>query len=136
MAKTTKSKNKAKKRRRNGRDNRVWDETVCTWAVPIKAAVFIVFFVILAVAYVITLNSRNSLFDEIAKQENRQNDLMDDLQRETTKWQNMKTPQSLERRLLGHGIAMTSPHSGQRIAMSGAATSANNREISAYASNR
>ena len=136
MAKITKSKNKAKKRRRNGRDNRVWDETVCTWAVPIKAAVFIVFGVIFMVAYAITLNSRNSLFDEIAKQETRQNELMDDLQRETIKWQNMKTPQSLERRLLGHGIAMTSPHNGQRIAMSGTAGSANSREITAYASNR
>ncbi len=136
MTQNTRQRNKARKHRRNGRDNRVWDETVCTWAVPIKAAVFIVLGVIFMVAYAITLNSRDSLFDEIAKQETRQNDLMDDLQRETVKWQNMKTPMNLERRLLGHGIAMTSPLSGQKIAMSGATASANGREISSYAANR
>jgi len=135
MTKNTRKRNKARKHRRNGRDNRIWDETVCTWAVPIKAAVFIVLGVIFMVAYAITLNSRDSLFDEIAKQETRQNDLMDDLQRETTKWQNMKTPMNLERRLLGHGIAMTSPHSGQKIVMS-ATGSGNGHKTTSYAANR
>ena len=135
---TPKAKNKKnfRRRRRNGRDNRVWDETVCTWAVPIKAAVFIVLGVIFMVAYAITLNSRDSLYDDIAKQEIRQNELMDDLQREMAKWHNMKTPRNLERRLLGHGIAMTPPRSGQRIAMSGTSASGNERGTSSYAVNR
>lgn len=135
MAKNNKRKTKSR-RRRNGRENRAWDETVYTWAVPIKAAVVIVFCVICLVAYAITLNSRDALHDAIIHQETRQIALMDDLQCETVKWQNMKTPGNLERRLLSHGIAMTRPHTGQRIAMSAVPDPIGNVSQTTYAANR
>lgn len=135
MAKNSKRKSK-RRRRRSSRENRAWDDTVYTWAVPIKAAVLIVFAVICMVAYAITLNSRNALHDAIVRQENKQIALMDDLQRETVKWQNMKTPGNLERRLLSHGIAMTRPRTGQRVAMSDAPAPNRNASQTTYADNR
>lgn len=124
------------RRRRNGKENRQWSDTLNTWAVPINSAIVIVVFVISLVAYAITNNSCDSLCSEIARQETRQRDLMDELQRETNKWNNMKTPANLERRLLNHGIAMWSPRPTQRVAMSGRPSSASAQESTAYAANR
>lgn len=136
MARNIKRKSKSRRRRRTGRENRAWDETVYTWAVPIKAAVLIVFAVICLVGYAITRNSRDALHDAIIRQETRQIALMDDLQRETVKWQNMKTPGNLERRLLSHGIAMTRARTGQRIAMSSIPSPEGNASQTTYAATR
>jgi len=135
MAKHNKRKNKSR-RRRSSRENRAWDDTVYTWAVPLKAAALIVFCVICLVAYAIILNSRNALHDAIVRQETRQITLMDDLQRETVKWQNMKTPGNLERRLLSHGIAMTRPRTGQRVAMAAVPAPSGAISQTAYADTR
>jgi hypothetical protein len=124
------------RRRRNGKENRQWSDTLNTWAVPINSAIVIVVFVISLVAYAITNNSCDALCSEIARQEARQRDLMDELQRETNKWNNMKTPANLERRLLNHGIAMWSPRPTQRIAMSGRPSPGSAQESTAYAANR
>lgn len=137
MTKKTYQAKHPSKRRRNGRENREWSDTLNTWAVPIHSAIVIVVLVIALVAYAITNNSCDSLSGEIAQQETRQRDLMDELQRETNKWNNMKTPANLERRLLNHGIAMWSPRPAQRIAMSGRPTASGTaRESTAYAANR
>lgn len=136
MTKKTHRAKRPTRRRRNGKENRQWSDTLNTWAVPIHSAIVIVVFVISLVAYAITNNSCDSLCNEIAQQETRQRDLMDELQRETNKWNNMKTPVNLERRLLNHGIAMWSPRPTQRIAMSGRSSQGGTRESTAYAANR
>ncbi len=137
MAANTKKRKAGKPRRRhrNGRENRAWDETVCTWAVPIKAAVFIVFGVICLVAYAITVNSRDALCEEVDQLANKQQTLMRELTLERVKWMSVKTPESLNRKLLNHGIAMSRPRAGQRIAMSRPAESSD-AVRSTYAANR
>ena len=76
-----------------------------------------------ASAYVALIPSfkgvQKAIENEVGVQENVQTALMRELQLEESKWKSMQTPANLERRLLSHGMAMTSPMSGQRVAMSG-----------------
>ncbi len=125
------------RRRRNGRENRRWNDTLHVWSLPINVSLVIVGLVVLGVSYAVIRNSCDSLQSEIARQETRQEDLMDELRRERTKWDNMKTPRGLETRLLKHGIAMSSPRPGQRIAMNAApARTGNAAASSEYAYTR
>lgn len=104
------------------KENRLWSDKVNTWSVPTTFALVLIVPVILLVAYAITYNSCNAIENELGVQENVQTALMRELQLEESKWKAMQTPANLERRLHSHGMAMTSPMSGQRVAMSGRAS--------------
>ena len=136
MNKTMRKSRRPVRRRRNGKDNRPWNDTINTWAMPIRAAMVIVMSVISFVAYAITRNSCDALWEEIAKQESTQTALMDELLRQKTKWNEMKTPVRLENKLLCNGIAMDCPLSGQKIAMAGRISTGEAPQATAYASNR
>ena len=113
-------KTKLKYIRRHGRvknKNRTWDNTHNTWAVPIKTAVVIVIFTVCFVAIAAIKNDCDRIHSKIADQEKKQYELNNEYVREQNKWDLMRTPKNLELRLLRHGIAMTTPKSGQRIAM-------------------
>lgn len=81
-------------------------------------------------------NSCDSLSNEVEKERRRYADLMDEMQRERAKWDNMKTPRDLEARLLRHGIAMAPHRSGQRIVKSSSSRTGVGIGMSEYASNR
>ena len=117
------------------KENRLWSDKVNTWSVPTTFALVLIVPVILLVAYAITSNSCNAIQNEVGAQENAQTALMRELQLEEAKWKAMQTPANLERRLNIHGMAMTSPISGQRIAMSGRTPGAVAVESSAVAAN-
>ena len=124
------------RRRRNGKDNRRWNDTLNAWSLPVNVALLIVLFVTVGVMYGVIRNSCESLSNEVEKEKMRYADLMDEMQRERTKWDNMKTPRDLESRLLRHGIAMAPHRSGQRIVRSSTSGSSVGAGTSEYASNR
>ena len=131
-----KSTAKPVRRRRIGKDNRRWNDTLNAWSLPVNVALLIVLFVTVGVMYGVIRNSCESLSNEVEKEKMRYADLMDEMQRERTKWDNMKTPRDLEARLLRHGIAMAPHRSGQRIVRSSTSGSSVGAGTSEYASNR
>ncbi len=111
--------NKKHKRRVAHRQNRLWSETQNTWAVPTKVAGAVVFLAVLGVAFVALRHSRDALWDEIAKAEQRQEVLRQDLERESLAWTRMKTQRNLVATLRNNGIAMAPTPQSRRIAMGG-----------------
>lgn len=129
-----KRKNRFKKRPKL-KENRLWSDKVNTWSVPTTFALVLIVPVILLVAYAITCNSCNAIENDLGVQENIQTALMRELQLEESKWKAMQTPANLERRLLSHGMAMSLPTSGQRVAMAGRSRQGNAAESTIVAAN-
>lgn len=117
------------------KENRLWSDKVNTWSVPTTFALVLIVPVILLVAYAITCNSCNAIENDLGVQENIQTALMRELQLEESKWKAMQTPANLERRLLSHGMAMSPPMSGQRVAMAGRARQNGATESTVVAAN-
>ena len=111
--------NKKHKRRVAHKSNRLWSETQNTWAVPTKIAGIIAFLAVLGIAFAALVHSRDAMWDEIAKAEQRQEELTQDRNREMHAWDKMKTQRNLIVTLRNNGIAMSATPQGRRIAMGG-----------------
>lgn len=125
-------------RRIKHRTNRRWSETQNTWAVPTRVAGVLALLVVLGIFYVALVHSRDALWDEIAKAEQAQESLEQDLYRETLSWDRLRTQKSLLQTLRNNGIAMGATPHGRRIAMGGYGLPAGggaDRGSVAYASN-
>ncbi|NLB69640.1 MAG: hypothetical protein GX804_08180 [Lentisphaerae bacterium] len=135
-----KSKNKIfarpAKKRRSRRENRRWNDTLHAWALPINVSILIIGVVITGVMYAVIYNSCNSIYAEVEQEDIRAVELLEEMQRERAKWDNMKTPVNLQTRLLKHGIAMSSPKPGQRIVMTSSPGKTGVLGTSEYAVNR
>ncbi|MGI5870063.1 MAG: hypothetical protein ACOX9C_11550 [Kiritimatiellia bacterium] len=123
------------RRRPKLKGNRLWSDKVYTWSVPTTFALVLIVPVILLVAYAITYNSCSAIKIEIGSLEDKQTMLANELHLEVSKWKAMQTPANLERRLHRHGMAMSTPNSGQRVAMSGRARMGGGGETTVVASN-
>ena len=99
--------------------NRPWDTRQHTFALTMKGAVVIILFVLVGVAWLVIRHANESLADGIAREEARQRSLMEELQRETARWNAKRSPENLRTVLLANGIAMNVPTSRQRVAMRG-----------------
>lgn len=111
--------NKTHKKRCTRKTNRLWDETQNTWAVPTKVAGVLALLAAVAITFAALHHSVDALNDEIAKAEQLQESLEQDLYRETLAWNRMKTPRNLIATLRNNGIAMSATPHGRRIAMGG-----------------
>lgn len=119
--------------------NRSWDTRQNTFALTLKSSAVIVLLALAAVAYLLVRHSNESLADSIVREQARQRALAEELQRETAKWNHMRSPENLRAVLLANGIAMNVPSPRQRIAMRGrCARPAGVAAVSgtAYAANR
>jgi len=99
--------------------NRPWDTRQHTFAITMKGAVVIILLMLVGVAWLVVRHANESLADGIVREEARQRALMEELQRETAKWNAKRSPENLRAVLLANGIAMNVPSSRQRIAMRG-----------------
>ena len=108
--------------RRYKNRNRSWDTRQNTFALTLKSSAVIVLLALAAIAYLLVRHSNESLADGIVREEGRQRALMEELQRETAKWNHMRSPENLRAVLLANGIAMNVPSPRQRVAMRGPGT--------------
>ena len=111
--------NKKHKRRVAHKANRLWSETQNTWAVPTKVAGVLAFLAVLGIAFAALVHSRDAMWDEISRAEQKQEILMQDLRNETLAWNRMKTQKNLIVTLRNNGIAMAATPHGRRVAMGG-----------------
>lgn len=127
------------KRRIPRRANRRWSETQNTWAVPTRVAGLIAFLAVVGILYAALNHSRSALWEEIAKAEQTQRSLDEDLYRETLNWTKLRTQKNVIAALRNHGIAMGATPRGRRVAMGGLSLPAGgggpDRGATAYAAN-
>ena len=105
--------------RRYKNRNRSWDTRQNTFALTLKSSAVIVLLALAAIAYLLVRHSNESLADGIVREQARQRAFMEELQRETAKWNHMRSPENLRAVLLANGIAMNVPSPRQRVAMRG-----------------
>ena len=105
--------------RRYKNRNRSWDTRQNTFALTLKSSAVVVLLALAAIAYLLVRHSNESLADGIVREQARQRALMEELQRETAKWNHMRSPENLRAVLLANGIAMNVPSPRQRVAMRG-----------------
>ena len=108
-------------RRKYHNRNRQWDTRQHTFALTMKGTAVIVLGLLLSVSYLVVRHSCEALDDDIAREENRQRDLLGELQRETVLWNQARSPANLERALLRNGSRMVAANPRNRIAMRGPA---------------
>ena len=111
--------NKTHKRHVSRKQNRLWSEPMNTWAVPTRIASVASLLVVVGVALAALHQSKDALWEEISKAEQRQEALEHDLYRETVAWSRMKSQSHLIATLRNNGIAMSATPHGRRIAMGG-----------------
>ena len=104
-------------RRKYKNRNRQWDTRQHTFAISLNATAVFVLLVLLGVSWLVVRHANENLADGIAREESRQRALMEELQRETAKWNQMRTPENLRAVLLRNGIAMNVPGGRQIVAM-------------------
>ena len=107
------------RRRKYTNRNRPWDTRQHTFALTLKGTAVIILLALGIVAYLVVRHSNESLADGIVREEARQRTLMEELQRETAKWNQKRTPENLRAVLLRNGIAMGVPTGRQIVAMRG-----------------
>ena len=125
-------------RRKYKNRNRRWDTRQNTFAISLKTTAVLVLLALLGVSWLVVRHANENLADGIAREESRQRALMEELQRETAKWNQRRTPENLREQLLRNGIAMTLPSRRQIVAMRGPAArpAVAGSAPTAYASNR
>ncbi|MBQ6102211.1 MAG: hypothetical protein IJL06_00900 [Kiritimatiellae bacterium] len=109
-------------RRKYKNRNRSWDTRQNTFALTLKSSAAVVLLALAAIAWLLVRHSNESLADAIVREEARGRDLATELQRETAKWNAMRSPGNLRAVLLANGIAMNVPSPRQRVAMRGGGT--------------
>ena len=127
------------RRRKYTNRNRPWDTRQHTFALTMKGAVVIILLVLVGVAWLVVRHANESLADGIVREEARQRALMEELQRETAKWNAKRSPENLRAVLLANGSAMNVPGGRQVFSMrSGGArpAGASGASGAAYAANR
>lgn len=97
--------------------NRQWDTRQNTFAISLKTTAVLVLLVLLGVSWLVVRHANENLADGIAREQGRQRALMEELQRETARWNQMRSPENLRDVLLRNGIAMNVPSGRQRVAM-------------------
>ena len=75
----------------------------------------IVFFVIMVILNLLSASSCTQLLKEKGEKEREIAKLDADRMRESTRWEEMKTPEKIEMALLRHGLAMKFPRADQTI---------------------
>ncbi|MBR1837160.1 MAG: hypothetical protein IJ783_07710 [Kiritimatiellae bacterium] len=117
--------------------NRAWDTRQNTFALTLKSAVFIVAAAFVGVAWLLARHSADGVYDEIKAEESRKIALIEEVNRETVKWNKLKTPAGIAGALHRHGIAMSAPRRAQYVAVHSVRSSAPFAAASAtYAANR
>ncbi len=99
--------------------NRQWSARQNTFSISLKSSVAVIGVVAVLVCRLVGIQARDAVQDEIQREESRQQQLMEQLQRENAAWANLRTPRSLAVALASHGVSMNLPRASQRIAMSG-----------------
>lgn len=115
--------------------NRQWSARQNTFSISLKSSVAVIGVVAVLVCRLVGTQARDAVQDEIQREEARQQQLMEQLQRENAAWANLRTPRSLAMALASHGVSMHLPRASQRIAMSGRGTAPAARS-GVYAFNR
>ena len=115
--------------------NRQWSARQNTFSISLKSSVAVIGVVAVLVCRLVGTQARDAVQDEIQREEARQQQLMEQLQRENAAWANLRTPRSLAVALASHGVSMHLPRASQRIAMSGRGTAPAARS-GVYAFNR
>ena len=125
-------------RRKYRNRNRPWDTRQNTFALTMKGTAVIVLMALVGVAWLVVRHANESLADGIAREESRQHALMEELQRETAKWNRKRSPENLRVVLLANGISMNVPSGRQIVAMRGPAArpAGSGASLAAYAANR
>ena len=126
-------------RRKYKNRNRQWDTRQNTFALSLTGTAVFILIALLVVAWLVVRHANENLADGIAREQTRQRELMAELRRETTKWNQKRTPENLHAVLLRNGISMNVPTGRQRVAMRGGGArpaGASGASGTAYASNR
>lgn len=90
--------------------------SVCATATMRFGAIIVVFFV-MVILNLLSSSSSAQLMKEKGEKEAVIRDLNEALDRESTRWEEMKTPERIEHALLRHGLSMKPPHPEQTVRM-------------------
>lgn len=77
----------------------------------------IVFFVVMVILNLLSSSSCNQLLKQKGEMEHELARLENDRTREASRWEEMKTPEGIERALRGNGLAMKLPRPDQTVIM-------------------
>ena len=81
----------------------------------VRFGAVIVMFFVMAIVYLLAKSSCEQLSDEIRDKEHVLAKLEDEQDRESARWEEMKTPDRLEAALLRHGLSMKYPRPDQVV---------------------
>lgn len=79
----------------------------------------IVFFFVMVILNVLSSSSCSQLMDEKGQRERELAKLEESHRRESTRWEEMKTPERVEAALVRHGLRMSTPRADQCIRLNG-----------------
>lgn len=79
----------------------------------------VVFFFVMAILYVLSSSSCKQLMNEKGQKERELAKLEESHRRESTRWEEMKTPEKVEAALFRHGLRMSTPRADQCIRLDG-----------------
>ena len=111
--------NQKHRRRIPRRSNRRWSETQNTWAVPTRVAGVIALLAVVGILYAALVHSRSALWEELARAEQTNQSLKDDLHSVDVEWRKMTSERRLIATLRDNGIAMRPTPHARRVAMGG-----------------
>lgn len=95
--------------------NRAWKQTQHTWALTVPATLLLLAVVVVGVMYMVMYHSCETIQEEIAHEEARQQRLMRDFSCENNKWATLTAAPRLHAALRANGIAMSQARQSQRI---------------------
>lgn len=102
--------------------NRQWGARQNTFSISLRSSAALIAVVAVAVMYLVSVQARDAVQDEIQREEQRSLRLQEEFQRENADWSRMRTPRTLAQALASHGVSMAPPRASQRVAMSGRRT--------------
>ena len=105
------------KRRAYANRNKAWNTRQNTVSLTLGLSAAIVMVVLIGLVWLCMRQGKDSLYDEIKLEENRNSTLVEALNRETVKWNNAKTPARITTALARHGIRMDLPRRSQYVSV-------------------
>ena len=104
--------------KRHKGDNSLHSATKYAYVFPLGLSWVIAFALVAGICFAFSKKYMENTRGRVTVEETRRRELTDSLQRETTAWEQMKSPAQLRVALLNNGYKMTlSPAASQRVAM-------------------
>ena len=104
--------------KRHRGDNSLYNDNKYAYVLPLGLSWVLVFALVIGLCFVFSKKHMEDTRGRVTAEEARKRELVESLQRETTLWEQMKSPSQLRVALLNNGVKMSvSPSASQRVAM-------------------